>query len=135
MTQKQKENHLTKVVCSKALLDPAAVNSAVDSKEDVSGIAAVSSENIRSFDDYNFPECLRGSWANAYKIIQLDGIGPFPNNKRTARGQCYLSRAGQFAALKSVRQARNFPVITAVRDLRRVTYVLTLLLWPSKWES
>ena len=52
---------------------------------DVPGIAAISSEKIGSFDDYNFPEVLWGSWANANKIIQLDGIGPFTNDecKRT----------------------------------------------------
>ena len=69
------------MVCSKALVDPAAVDSAVDGEEDVSGIASVSSENIESFDDYNFPEFLRGSWANANKIIQLGGIGPFLNDE------------------------------------------------------
>ena len=82
MTQKQKENHLAKVLCSKALVDPAAVDSAVDGEVNTSGIAAFSSDKIGSFDDYNFPEFLRGSWANANKIVQLDGIGPFPNDER-----------------------------------------------------
>ena len=82
MTQKQKENHLAKLLCSKALEDPGAGDSAVDGEVNTSGIAAFSSEKIGSFDDYNFPEFFRGSWANANKIVQLDGIRPFPNNER-----------------------------------------------------
>ena len=86
VTQKQKEDHLAKVVCSKALVDAATVDTAVDGVVDVSSIAAVSSWKIGSFDDYNFPEFFRHSWANPNKItVQLDGIGPFPNDecKRT----------------------------------------------------
>lgn len=43
VTQKQKEDHLAKVVCSKALVDAATVDTAVDGVVDVSSIAAVSS--------------------------------------------------------------------------------------------
>ena len=35
---------------------------------------------IGSFTDSGLPEFLRGSWNNANKIVQLDGIGSFPND-------------------------------------------------------
>ena len=40
---------------------------------------------IGNFDDFNLPEFLRGAWKNANKIVELEGIGPFPNdeNKRS----------------------------------------------------
>ncbi|KAJ7354791.1 hypothetical protein OS493_030209 [Desmophyllum pertusum] len=83
MTHKQKQNHLAKVSCKKAgqvdpavvdlAVDPAVVDLAVDpavvdlavyppddAEANATGIAAVSSDKIGNFDEYNFPEFLRG---------------------------------------------------------------------------
>ena len=72
---------------------------------------------------------------NYYSILFNENFKDIKTNKDNRISFFATQQAGQLTAMKSVRQARNFSVITAVRDLRSVAYVRTLLLWPSKWES
>ena len=86
MSETKKRNHLAKLDSSckkkrKVFVDP----QDPDKQPSTSGIQAVGCNSIGQFDDYNFPEFVRGSWTNANKIVVQGGVGPFPNddNKRT----------------------------------------------------
>ena len=86
MTKSQKQKHLAKVDGSFKKGD----EFTVDHDCEVTGIAtgidtANNCDVIGNFDDFSLPEFLRGTWKNANRITELDGIGPFPNdeNKRT----------------------------------------------------
>ena len=88
MTQNQKQKHLAKVdsTCKKG--DAFMVDDLADSQGARSATFIDTANNcnaIGNFDDFNLREFLRGTWKNASKIVELEGIGPFPNdeNKRT----------------------------------------------------
>ena len=125
MTQKQN-------LFSKGLVDPAAVDSAVDGEVNVSGSRQLR-KDLTLLMTTNFQNFCRLHGSMVTKLFNLMALVLFPMTN--ARGQCYFSRVGEFTPLKSVREARSFPVITAVHDLRSVVYESILLLWLSKWES
>ena len=69
MSRKERERHLAKLGTS--LTD--------DIEEDNKEEPLTQKEVIGSFKDSGLPEFLKGSWTNANKIVQFNGIGSFPN--------------------------------------------------------
>ena len=76
MTSSEKVNHIG--------------NSKIDPSWKRAGIIQLGSESedqysadstLGRFEDMGLPEFLRGSWKNACKIIEEQGIGPFPNDR------------------------------------------------------
>ena len=70
LNRKERERHLAK----------RGTSITEDSEEDNKDEPLTQTEVIGSFKDSGLPEFLKGSWTNANKIVQLNGIGSFPNN-------------------------------------------------------
>lgn len=71
MNKQERARHLAKLGTSVA-----------EETEDVNREQGPQSGNpIGSFAESGLPEFLKGSWANANKIVQLEGIGSFPNDE------------------------------------------------------
>lgn len=70
MNRKERERHLAKLGTS------IAEETGEENREE----PIKQQEVISSFTDSGLPEFLKGSWTNANKIVQLDGIGSFPND-------------------------------------------------------
>jgi len=70
MNRTERERHLTKLGTSIT----------EDIEEDNKEEPLTQTEVIGSFKDSGLPEFLKGSWTNANKIVQLNGIGSFPND-------------------------------------------------------
>ncbi|KAK3704120.1 hypothetical protein QZH41_006809 [Actinostola sp. cb2023] len=85
MTTKEKQNHVKKVdgSCKKLTgviqLDD---SNSLDQEEHKEEHSDELVHALGKFEDSNLPEFLRGSWKNAASIIQLSGIGPFPNDSQ-----------------------------------------------------
>ncbi|XP_022780689.1 uncharacterized protein LOC111321932 [Stylophora pistillata] len=80
-TRKERELHLAKLGTSIAVETEEENREEPMEKQDV----------ISSFVDSGLPELLKGSWTNTNSIIQLDGIGSFPN-ENTRRVVISLTR-------------------------------------------
>jgi len=70
MNRTERERHLTKLGTSIT----------EDIEEDNKEQPLTQTEVIGSFKDSGLPEFLKGSWTNVDKIVQLNGIGSFPND-------------------------------------------------------
>lgn len=70
MNRKERERHLAKLGTSIT----------EDIEEDNKEEPLTQTEVIGSFKDSGLPEFLKGSWTSADKIVQLNGIGSFPND-------------------------------------------------------
>ena len=70
MNRKERERHLAKLGTSIT----------EDVEEDNKEEPLTQTEVIGSFKDSGLPEFLKRSWTNANKIVQLNGIGSFPND-------------------------------------------------------
>ena len=84
MTPKQKKSYLAKVDVS-AKENPTVALSLEDQAPSTSEAREPVSCTIGTFEDSKLPECLRGSWVNACKIVDLQGMAnhPIDPTKRT----------------------------------------------------
>ena len=84
MTSKQKKSYLAKVDVS-AKENPTVALSLEDQAPSTSEAREPVSCTIGTFEDSKLPECLPGSWVNAYKIVDLQGMAnhPIDPTKRT----------------------------------------------------
>ena len=80
MTPKEKQAHLVKVDPSVKGASTAAL--VLDLQDQLPGTSGTSEGNctIGCFEDAILPECLRGSWVNASKIVDLQGTANHPND-------------------------------------------------------
>lgn len=69
MDCKEREKHLQKLGTSSGECLPEEINEIEPAKE-----------RMGSFESSGLPEFARGSWNNANKILELEGIVPFPND-------------------------------------------------------
>ena len=85
MTPKQKQSHLAKVDASAKENPTVALSLEDDSALSTSKAREPVSCTIGTFEDSKLPECLRGSWVNACKIVDLQGMAnhPIDPTKRT----------------------------------------------------
>ena len=84
MNRKERERHLAKLGTSIT----------EDVEEDNKEEPLTQTEVIGSFKDSGLPEFLKGSWTNANKIVQLNGIGSFPNDDSS---RIVISLSGPFS--------------------------------------
>lgn len=80
MTPKEKQAHLAKVDPTVKGAPTAALE--VDLEDQGPGASGTEDGNcnIGCFEDTKLPECLRGSWVNANKIVDLQGAANHPND-------------------------------------------------------
>ena len=85
MTPKQKQSHLAKVDASAKENPTVALSLEDDPAPSTSKAREPVSCTIGTFEDSKLPECLRGSWVNACKIVDLQGMAnhPIDPTKRT----------------------------------------------------
>ena len=74
MTPKEKQSHLTKVDASVKENPTVALSLEDDQTPSTSEARDPVSCTIGTFEDSQLPECLRGSWVNACKIVDLQGM-------------------------------------------------------------
>ena len=80
MTLKEKQSHLTKVDASVKENPTVALSLEDDQTPSTSEARDPVSCTIGTFEDYKLPECLRGSWVNACKIVDLQGMANHPTD-------------------------------------------------------
>jgi hypothetical protein len=81
MLKREKQTHLAKVDAScKKVGAIAPVLQQGQTAESSTSATATSDNIIGNFQKSKLPEFLKGSWNNACKIVEQDGVGPFPNN-------------------------------------------------------
>lgn len=74
MTPSEKQNHVAKV-------DPSCKKTGVIPLAAEANDQCTADSTLGSFEDTGLPEFLHGSWKNACRIIDLQGLGPFPNDE------------------------------------------------------
>ena len=77
MTPKEKQSHLAKVDATVKENSTVALNLEDNQAPSTSEATDPVSCTIGSFEDSKLPECVHGSWVNACKIVNFQGIGNY----------------------------------------------------------
>ena len=79
MTTQEKQKHLAKLLSVKST-GASAIAFDLEDQEPGSSGCTEKTLTIGNFEDSGLPECLRGSWINASKIVELQGTANHPND-------------------------------------------------------
>ena len=121
MTPKEKQSHLAKVDASVKENPTVALSLEDDQTPSTLEARDPVSCTIGTFEDSQLPECLRGSWVNACKIVDLQGMAnhPIDPTKRTV-----ISLSGSTThTVKRERRRSSFLVMSFVPDSKRWRFV------------